>query len=448
MVEVTGRFAEAMKVRQMRDNERRNKALRKAFGGERRTDHIEPSSILKIQIREPVRNRETYHFSVSVSWDDGAEEYEFGFHDPAGNIQHHPIWDSLYPLIELTASRGPVFGRTSGLVQFFFEYPVSDIVATSFETRGRQFGFELEVIAERSAMSFQSLSSGDIILMGGGKDSRMLLGTLREIGLSPKTVSANSKSLLKGIENVRTIETIGNRLTSRIMPALMELPGRIFHGSGLGEAHWCQPWHRYYYFGSPLALNELNELLASLGAHTEFRAPQSVLPYNITQKILADRYPDLYEGQYSVKIGAETEKNLHISLIKALHEIDYRSHCSDRLFTQLLRRFTKTNLLFPERAFGERDNREIIVREMRSCARSLYERGLLSNVKFHIPNHWHEPWIDKVHTYVDPNLSPDLLGIYTEYADEFDVKKDVSQLPVSLASLVAVSQKQACAAVC
>ncbi len=39
--------------------------------------------------------------------------------------------------------------------------------------------------------------------------------------------------------------------------------------------------------------------------------------------------------------------------------------------------------------------------------------------------------------------SPDLLGIYTEYADEFDVEKYLTQLPVSLAFLVEISQAQA-----
>ncbi|QFT58094.1 hypothetical protein FIU94_04600 [Sulfitobacter sp. THAF37] len=414
--------------------------MRNAINQQKRSVPIDPSATVKVFVHKPRKTPDTYKFLANVSWEQGSEDYTFGFQDPAGAIKHHPIWDGLYPLLELTNIGGPVFGKFSGLVEFSFDFAVSDRVAAYFEAIGPQLGFDIRVTTERTELNFDTSLGGNIVTMGGGKDSRLMLGTLRELGLSPKIVSANSSRLIEGLQNVRSIETIGKRLTSRMLPAMMELPNNIYHGSGLGEAHLNRPLHRYSSYGSPFALKRLNALLKSLGTSTELHAPQSVLPYNITQRILSERYPDLYRGQYSTEKDAPKEKNLHISLIKAIHGIDYTDHCSTELFKSLVRRFVRANRKNEERQFGFRNNREVIVREMRHCIFLLSQRGHLPKQRLYIPQHWYEPWADKVHTYVNPQLNSKFLDIYLEYGQEFDRMNDAYQLPASLAALLALEE--------
>lgn len=51
----------------------------------------------------------------------------------------------------------------------------------------------------------------------------------------------------------------------------------------------------------------------------EIHAPTVVLSANVAQRILYERYPELFAGQQSRRPGARSDKNLHVALIRMLH---------------------------------------------------------------------------------------------------------------------------------
>jgi hypothetical protein len=102
------------------------------------------------------------------------------------------------------------------------------------------------------------------------------------------------------------------------MPALMAGGRHFYFGSGLGEVHLQTPWQQYYDWGSPAALAEFSRLLASLGVEMHAHAPAAMLPYNLIQRILFERYPALYAHQRSVARDEPSDKNLHVSLCEEI----------------------------------------------------------------------------------------------------------------------------------
>ena len=166
-------------------------------------------------------------------------------------------------------------------------------------------------------------------------------------------------------------------------------------------------------------MQEFSNLLSSLGIEMEFMSPASILPPNIIQKILFQRYPELYKYQYSVKPESQSEKNLHISLCEIYHGIDFTQHCSTELFRRLLKKFVNEEMADPENS-GYRNYREVFRGEMRCIIYKMRNHQLFNEVKNIIPESWDGEWIDCVHTYVYPEIDTRILDIFTQYAKKIE----------------------------
>ena len=90
-----------------------------------------------------------------------------------------------------------------------------------------------------------------------------------------------------------------------------------------------------------------------------------MLPYNLIQRILAERFPCLGAFQQSVEPNEMTEKNLHVSLCRLYHGLGIESNVSPAVFRELLRQFVNNQLNSPD-DFGFRDYRLPIRLEMRA----------------------------------------------------------------------------------
>jgi hypothetical protein len=209
----------------------------------------------------------------------------------------------------------------------------------------------------------------------------------------------------------------------------MSLPSLFVFGSGLGGVAHETPWQRYYDWGSRHWLEEMSMMLKSLGVDMDLVPPASVLPYNRIQKILHQRYPDLYRHQISVRKEQPNEKNLHVSLLKMHGGIDFTDHCSEALFRSLLRKFFKAQIARP-RGFGLHRYRKIIDLEMRAIIFNQRHHPLFSGLG-EIPENWEGNWIDCIHPYVYPDIDPAFLEIYAEYATTLQENEEPSfRVPV------------------
>ena len=321
--------------------------------------------------------------------------------------------------MHLIRGGGPIFGSEYSKCYFLFKYPILEEVKKFYIKRAKNYGLDLTVDAETYNRTFDVVTAGNALTFGGGKDSRLVLGLLNETGYQPVIYNANFGTDIIPDLDVKRAKTLQYGITNRMMPAFMSLSKKVFIGSGLGEAHYNNPWHEYYEWASPVVMKEFSTLLSSLGIEMEFISPAAVLPYNIIQKILFQRYPELYKYQYSVKPGDESEKNLHVSLCKIYHGIDFSQHCSDELFRRLLKKFTEDGIAQPE-DYAFRGNREIIRKEMRSIIYKMRDHELFSEVKDIVPQSWDGEWIDCIHTYIYPDIDSKIMEIFTEYSPRIE----------------------------
>jgi hypothetical protein len=329
----------------------------------------------------------------------------FGFRSPTRPIEHHPVWDAIYPLFFLTRNGGPVFdtGHRQAIIRSSSSVPA--VVRDFYVKRASDMGIELTVEAPESDVRFEgSASDRDVLAFGGGKDSRALLGMLRELGRDP-VVATSGASNAPDLPHAIVSDAIDGALADRLMAALM-LRGRyLYVGGGLGEAHHVTPWQRYYDVCSPRPMAAMSQMLGSVGIRTELRVPLAILPYNITQRIVFERYPDLYRHQVSVPDGHHSEKNLHVSLCRYHHRIPLGPQCPDELFRTLLDEFVTRQLGQPQ-PFGARGHREGFHREMRAIIHRHRDDRLFAGIRARVPDEWAGDWIDYVHTYVDPAPHP------------------------------------------
>ncbi len=239
--------------------------------------------------------------------------------------------------MHLIRGDGPDFGSKYSKCNFVLMYPVLEKVKNFYIKRAMDYGLILTIDGATYNRTYDVTTNGNAIAFGGGKDSRLVYGLLTEIGCKPIIYNANpgSDGIPDPDSNVKRIETLQYGITNRMMAAFMSLPKKVFIGSGLTTTHFKYPWHEYYEWGNPAPMKELSSLLSSPGIEMEFLSPTSILPSNIIQKILFQRYPELYKYQYSVEPGSESEKNLQISLCKIYHGINFSVHCSEELFEGL-----------------------------------------------------------------------------------------------------------------
>lgn len=339
----------------------------------------------------------------------------FGYISLNFEIIHLGIWDSIYPLMHLLRGGGPIFGSEYSKCHFVFMYPVLEEVKNFYIKRANDYGLSLTVGGPTFNRIYDVPTDGNAMAFGGGKDSRLVYGVLTEIGCEPLIYNANPGSDEVPDLDVKRVKTLQYGITNRIMPAFMSLSRKVFLGNGLGEAHLYNPWQEYYEWAATRPMRQFSSLLSSLGVETEIISPVSVLPYNIIQKILFQRYPDLYKYQYSVSPEEESEKNLHVSLLEIYHDIDFSKHCSEELFRRLLKGFVDEQMANPEN-YGYRRLREVIRNEMRCIIYRMREHQLFFEVKDIAPKSWDGEWIDYIHTYVYPDIDSRILDIYTKYA--------------------------------
>ena len=374
----------------------------------------------KFFVHKPKKNAIRYEFTVTT---DCGQKVPFGFHSINFEIEHHEIWDSIYPLMFLTRNGGPIYNKLpeNEAIIISFGYPVIAEVAAYYVRRARDFGYAIEIDGALSTASYEIQTTGDVLAFGGGKDSRLLLGVLRDAGIDPKLVVAG-EGFSDDLPAAFKVRPINGAMPDRLIPGLMRFPSRFYIGSGLGEVHRTFPWQQYYDVSSPVALEEFGLLLGRLGADLRFIPGVCVLPYNLAQHILFQRYPDLFRHQVSTRADQLSDKNLHVSLLKAYHGIDFSSHLSREAFVLLAKRFIEGQTKdVAGGVHGFRGHREVINREMRSILCYLRDQ---SRVQFDVPEHWEvERWIDYVHPYAFPGVPVRFLEIFREYADLMTVQE-------------------------
>jgi len=364
----------------------------------------------------------TYRLSHAIKT---TRRERFGYEGVNFEILHSPIWDSIYPLLYLTRNGGPLFNRHEEAV-INFRYPIITTVKDFYFKRAKNFGIEIEITGPEHEAVFEGTTKGVAVAFGGGKESRLIWGILDELGLEPRLYSSLSlqETNYAADTPANISKPIGDfSLANRVMPTLMSQSSKAYIGMGISECERTNPWHQYYDF-SNRALTEFSDLLFSLGLNTKCLSPMAVVPYNIIQRILTERYPKKYAGQMSVSPGSRNVKNLQISLCKLYHSIDFSSHCDTRLFRSLLSGFVHAQLRNPE-DFGPRNGRRFAVMEMRSLTYHLREHELLTDVKALIPDEWKGEWIDNIHLYVAPNTEPGFVEIYSQYAKS--IQKSVNK---------------------
>lgn len=342
----------------------------------------------------------------------------FGFSAYNFKIRHSELWDSVYPLLYITRSGGPLFNSPYSKAKVRFTYPVLEKAVEFFSYRARQFGLLISVEGKTYDRRFHLETSGHQLSFGGGKDSRLLLGVLRELGYNP-TASTSWRGFAEDIPGAQISEPLHGALADRIMPGLMSGGQHFYFGGVLSDAHLETPWQMYYDWGAPNALNEFSDFINSLGVDTRCHAPASVLPCNHIQRILFERYPELFKGQNSVRKERAVEKNLHVSLLKLRHGIAFDDHCSLSLFKTLLRKFVEEQTASPE-DFGFHRHRMVVNKEMRSIIREFREDERFAQVRDSLSDDWRGDWIDYIHSYANPNINPDILAIFKEYLPEID----------------------------
>ncbi|MCP5418094.1 MAG: hypothetical protein H6965_13455 [Chromatiaceae bacterium] len=343
----------------------------------------------------------------------------FGYVAENFEIRHLEVWDSLYPFMHLLRGGGPIFGSSYTKCHFVFCYPVLQEVRNFYTERAGDYGLNLTVEGKTFDRVYDVTTNGNAMAFGGGKDSRLVYGVLKEIGCEPVLYNANPGSDEVPDLNVKRVKTLQYGITNRIMPAFMSLSRNIFLGNGLGEAHLYHPWQEYYEWAGTEPMKKFSAMMSTLGIEMEVFSPVAVLPYNVIQKILFERYPELYRYQYSVSPEDESEKNLHVALLEIYHGIDFSKHCSEALFRKLLKGFVDEQAANPE-SYGYRRLREVIRNEMRSIIYKMKDHRLFAEVKGSVPDSWNGDWIDYIHTYINPDIDSRILEIYSQYAKKIE----------------------------
>ncbi len=380
--------------------------------------------MLTIEVPAPIKTDSRYEFRCTLRG--GADGWRrllpgrdpsrlrFGFESRDVAIAHHELWDAIYPLMFLTRNGGPLFHTRHESAVIRVAYPIPRLVRDFYVRRAADFGLAVTVEADTTDAVPPCPTEGHVLAFGGGKDSRLLLGVLREAGRSPRVVTAGAANAAD-VPGAWVTTPLNGVLADRVMPALMARGRHFYFGSGLGEAHRETPWHQYFDWGSPRALGEFSRLLAAFGVRMALHAPAAMLPYNLIQRILFERYPELFAHQRSVEPEERTEKNLHVSLCEIHHGIPFHRHCSEGVFRELLDGFVRRQLAAPF-DFGYRNHRETIHREMRAIAFRHRDHALFAAVRTRLPGDWDGPWIDYVHAYVAPEAPAEFLEVYSRYA--------------------------------
>ena len=348
--------------------------------------------MLEIEVLRPTKTESLYEFRCDLRprrtlrdrlRRDGPErarlepsELQFGYRARNFTIRHHELWDGFYPLFFLTRNGGPLYNKGFDRAHIRFEYAISPVVRDFFIARAASFGFAVTVEADTADLRFDGTASGDVLAFGGGKDSRLLLGLLREFGIEPTVITAKG-AYATDLPDALVTESLHGALADRIMPSFMAMGRHFYFGATIGDIHVRTPWQQHYDLASPGPLDEMSKLLGELGSDTQIIAPLTPLPYNIIQRMLHDRYPELYGGQVSTRPGSRAEKSLHIALLKLTNGYSFEDQCSEPDFVMMLERFVRKQTNHPD-DFDYRDARITVNHEMRAIIWRNRENELFS----------------------------------------------------------------------
>ena len=382
---------------------------------------------LDILVRKPVKSADSYAIGLEISGPKDSSTETIGFRRANFEVRHADVWDTLLPLMYITRNGGPLFKRRFSHANVRFEFEASRPVVEFYTRRARLMGLSIDVLSPSSEIGLNAQSSGDVLLFGGGKDSRTMLGMVRETGTDPVVVSAKGRVYATDIPDAKVYQPLNFAMPVRIVPSLMMLPKNIYHGAGLGEVHVSHPWHQYTDITAPDVLDDFSAMLAGIGVETKFHVPLVVLPYNVIQRILVTRYPELYKGQISVKKNEKTDKTLHIAMCLMYHGFDASSVADPEVIQALGEDFRKRMLQDESKAFGYRGNYEVIAREIVCLMNRLTSRGKLA---FEGLEKYEAPWVDHIHTYTNPGIDQKFLDIFKGYASE--IERSDASLPQCL----------------
>jgi hypothetical protein len=389
--------------------------------------------MLHITVQKPAKSESSYRFAIDVIDPKGRRStIKIGIEKTNFTIRHAPVWDTYYPLMFITRNGGPLYRTVHSEATIRFDYEASRQIVEFFKRRAANFALTIDVASPMAEIGLDAQTAGELLLFGGGKDSRLLLGMLRETGSDPVVVSANGDRYAADVEGARIFSTVNSSMPNRIVPALMMLPKTIYHGAALGEVHETTPWHQYMDISTPFALAETSALLKSLGIDTTFEVPLAILPYNVVQRILAARYPELYKHQKSVNRNSRQNKTLHVALCKIYHGLDALDCCDPDVLHSLAAAFVDTMTAAPENVWGYRRNYEVIAREIRSILLRVFSH---KQFPLSVPSDWDEDWIDHIHSYIAPSVDRRFTRIYRQYAEELDHQSSALPDPLKVISL-------------
>lgn len=346
------------------------------------------------------------------------DQLRFGFRAVNFRIAHHEVWDSVFPLMFLSRNGGPLFNRRHRTAVIRVHYPVLEPVRAFYVQRAASMGLDVTIEADTFDRTCDVAGSGRMQTFGGGKESRLLFGLLRELGRTPRVTTGGASHAPADLQSVEVSEPLWGALAERVMPALMSGAAEVYFGGSLGEAFHHRPWHQYYDMASPEGQREFNNLLHSLGVGVALEGPLVVLPANLVQAVLSARYPALAAHQASVPVEQRSEKNLHVALIKLHHGLPFEQHCSPALFASMARRFVDEKLARPD-DFGFHNFREVFHREMMAILARQRSHPLLRGLGDRVPPDWDASWIDGIHTYVHPHVDAAMLEIFRAAAPEY-----------------------------
>lgn len=151
----------------------------------------------------------------------------FGFESQDVAIPHQELWDAIYPLMFLTRNGGPLFRTRHDRARIRMGYPIPGPVRDCYVRRAADFGLTMSVDAETTDGVPPCPTAGHVLAFGGGKDSRLLLGVLREIGRAPRVVTS-AVGNAPDVPGAWVTTPLAGVLADRMMPALMA-GGRHFY---------------------------------------------------------------------------------------------------------------------------------------------------------------------------------------------------------------------------
>lgn len=288
--------------------------------------------MLTIRIPRPIKKPHEYRFLCPISTG-GART--FGLTTETFAIPHDVLWDTVYPLIYMTRMGGPIYSLHKKAT-LIFQYPIVKAVAKMIIARCRQQGFELRIEAPGEILPGPTPFIWDnVVGFGGGKESSLMAGITRELGLKPQmmmgTKGAGPCAKRWDWDDITFFNPIGKGTCDRLIIQMM-CGKTVYHGAEL-ESNWEHtPWHYYYDIGVQECWDVWNKVFSYLGVDRRVLVPLQVLSCAQMPKVLCNRYPEIARVRKSVD-RVNTLKNFHVALCEMTSGIDFRDHIPLAVFT-------------------------------------------------------------------------------------------------------------------